>query len=57
MHELFADREFLKLKYELLQIGIVINASSADEHQAEAEREIKFVKQRVRCIWYSVPFK
>lgn len=53
-----ADPEFKPLREYLMDAhGIKVNFASAKEHVPEIERSIRTIKERVRSIFYSLPFK
>jgi hypothetical protein len=51
------DNEFAPMWGNLLDICIDINGVSNDEHVPEVERYIHTVKERMRCIYNTVPFR
>ena len=51
------DGQFEPLRADLADIQIDLNTVSADEHVPEIERHIRTVKERVRCIYNTLPFK
>lgn len=51
-----ADGEFSPLYDDLLALKILLNTASADEHVPEIERLIRVIKERIRCIYASLPF-
>jgi len=54
---LLMDGEFESIRGELAGIGITLNTVSRDEHVSDAERRIRTVKERSRCIFNTLPFK
>ena len=50
------DHEFEPLRGDLSTLGIQLNTASADEHVADIERYNRTLKERVRCIWTTLPF-
>ena len=53
---LLLDRQFELLRGDAAGIGITLNIVSRDEHVPEAERYIRTVKERTRCIYNTLPF-
>jgi predicted fused transcriptional regulator/phosphomethylpyrimidine kinase len=51
------DGEFESLCPELINLGMSLNTASRDEHVPEIERRIRTVKERVRGVWNTIPFK
>jgi Reverse transcriptase (RNA-dependent DNA polymerase)/Zinc knuckle len=51
------DGEFECLRAQLAAMSITLNVTSRDEHVPEAERRIRVIKERVRAIWNTLPFK
>ena len=51
------DPEFQTLDTELRGIGILLNTTSAKEHVPEIERQIRVIKERVRCAWQKLPYE
>ena len=53
------DPEFecLRPKLEHPNVGVKLNTTSKNEHVPEAERAIRLVKERTRCVWHTLPFK
>ena len=51
-----ADNEFECIKPELEANDIDVNICAADEHVPQAERAIRLVKERFRCLWHSCHF-
>ncbi len=50
------DGQFESLRGDAAAIGITLNIVSRDEHVPEAERYIRTVKERTRCIYNTLPF-
>ncbi len=48
--------EFVKQDMEHPQVGIKVNIVTKSEHVAEIERMIRTIKERVRCMWNSMPY-
>ncbi len=51
-----ADGQFEPLRGELSEIGITLNRCSREEHVPVAERRIRTLKERCRCIFNTLPF-
>jgi hypothetical protein len=51
------DNKFEPMQGDLQEIGIDLNVITNDEHVPEAERYIRTVKERTRCVYKTVPFK
>jgi hypothetical protein len=51
------DGQFKCLRNDIYDIGIDLNIVGANEHVPEAERYIRTLKERMRCIYNTVPFK
>jgi hypothetical protein len=51
------DGKFESLRPELANLGMSLNTASRDEHVPEIERRIRTVKERVRGVWNTIPFK
>ena len=56
---LLADGAFCseKMKTELQLIGVLLNPTARDEHVGDIERYIRTVKERMRCVYNTLPFK
>jgi hypothetical protein len=52
-----ADNEFESLRSPLLNIGVRLNTCAPGEHIPEVERKIRTVKERVRAIITTLPFR
>ena len=52
-----ADGQFTHLRDDFLNMGIVLNPCSAGEHVPVVERRIRTLKERVRCIFSTLPYK
>ena len=52
-----ADGQFEPLHGELSALGITLNKYSREEHVPVAERRIRPLKERCRCICNTLPFK
>jgi hypothetical protein len=50
------DGEFEPLRDDLLELQITLNTTANDEHVGDIERYIRTVKERVRCIYNTLPF-
>ena len=51
------DGEFAPLRNDLASLRIKLNVTAANEHVPQIERQIRVVKERVRAIRHSLPFK
>eukprot|EP00934_Nitzschia_sp_Nitz4_P008987 Nitzschia sp. Nitz4//scaffold353_size16344//11151//16190//NITZ4_008865-RA/size16344-processed-gene-0.13-mRNA-1//1//CDS//3329548925//8977//frame0 len=51
------DGAFEPLRDGLGELGITLNTTSRDEHVGEAERAIRTIKERMRAIHNTLPFK
>ena len=51
------DGEFVPLRGGLAEIGITLNETSRDEHVGDIERYIRTVKERMRAIYNTLPFR
>ena len=51
------DNEFEPMRADLMDAKVNLNVASNNEHVPEIERHIRTVKDRVRCMYNSVPFK
>ena len=51
------DGQFEPLRGDLAEIGINMNKCSREEHIPVAERRIRTIKERSRCICNTLPFK
>ena len=56
---LLADGAFCsdKMKTELQLIGVLLNPTARDEHVGDIKRYIRTVKERMRCVYNTLPFK
>ena len=54
---LLTDTEFSVLRNPLMAMGITLNVTSADEHVPEIERNIRYLKEKVRGTVNSLPFR
>jgi hypothetical protein len=52
-----ADGQFEPLRGELADLGVTLNKCSRQEHVPVAERRIRTLKERCRCICTTLPFK
>jgi hypothetical protein len=50
------DHQFVPLRGDLADIGVTLNETGRDEHVGEVERYIRTIKERVRCIYNTLPF-
>jgi len=53
---LLMDGEFESIRGDLAGIGITLNMVSRDEHVSDAERRIRTLKERCRCVFNTLPF-
>jgi acetolactate synthase regulatory subunit len=53
---LHMDGEFETLRGELADLQVTLNTASNDEHVPEVERHIRTLKERVRCVYNTLPF-
>jgi len=53
---MYMDGEFECLRYDLADMKIHLNIVSRDEHVPEIERSNRAIKDRVRCVYNSLPF-
>ena len=51
------DGEFGHLRGELASMGVTLNETSHDEHVGEIERFIRTIKERMRAIYNTLPFR
>ena len=51
------DQEFKPLKDDLQEWKIDLNLANAQEHVPEAERNNRTIKERVRAVFHSLPFR
>jgi hypothetical protein len=51
------DGEFEPLRDDLTTLKVTLNVTANDEHVGEIERYIRTVKERVRCIYNTLPFQ
>jgi hypothetical protein len=54
---LLMDGEFEPIRSDLALLGVNLNVASSNEHVPEIERHIRTVKERVRCVYNTLPFK
>ena len=52
-----SDNEFAYIKDSISDWDILLNVSSRSEHVPVIERRIRVIKERVRSIRHSLPFK
>jgi hypothetical protein len=50
------DREFAPLKADMLEMGVSLNITSANEHVPEIECCIRVIKERTRATRHTLPF-
>ena len=51
------DGEFKVLRTDLQEMGIALNITAANEHSPCIKRQIHVIKERVRAIKHTLPFK
>jgi hypothetical protein len=51
------DGQFEPLRGALSEMGVILNRCSHEEHVPVAERRIRTLKERCRCICNTLPFK
>ena len=51
------DNQFNVLRHDLADMGITFNGVAQNEHVPEAERYIRTIKERARCIYNTLPFQ
>jgi Reverse transcriptase (RNA-dependent DNA polymerase)/Zinc knuckle len=51
------DGQFDSLRGDLAELNITLNIVSNDEHVPEIERHIRTLKERMRCVYNTLPFK
>ena len=51
------DGEFEPMRHELLEMGIKLNVTAANEHSPIIERQIRVIKERVRATRHTLPFE
>jgi len=54
---ILADRQFKHIQQIIEKKGIILNICATNEHVPEVERYIRTVKERVRSIATTLPFK
>ena len=57
MSDAHTDNEFEPMRANLMDAKVNLNVASNNEHVPEIERHIRTVKDRVRCMHNSAPFK
>ena len=50
------DGQFESLHGDIADLGIVLNTVSNDEHVPKIERYIRTVKERIQCVYNTLPF-
>jgi len=55
-HTALMDGEFAPLSNDLHSMGMRLNIAAANEHVPKIERQIRVVKEHVRCIRHTLPF-
>ena len=53
----YLDGQFEPLRDQLASIGITLNTTSANEHVLDAERHIRTLKEHVRAVIFTTPFR
>ena len=51
------DSEFAPHEPEINKLGMCLNITAANEHISKIEQQICVIKERVHCIWHTLPFK
>ena len=51
------DREFVPLRTDMLNMGIVANFATQNEHVPEIERQHRVIKERARACRSTLPFE
>ena len=51
------DGEFVPIQEDILKMDITLNTCAANEHVPKIERQIRVIKERVRCTRHTLPFK
>ena len=51
------DGEFKVLRTAMMELGITLNTTAANEHSPYIKRQIRVIKERVRAIKHTLPFK
>ena len=51
-----ADNEFECLREDLLELGVVLNVASANEHCPFIERRIRWIKEKARSVRHDLPY-
>jgi len=51
------DGQFESLRADLGHLGIMLNTAAPNEHVPEIERYIRTLKERVRCVYNTLPFR
>jgi hypothetical protein len=49
--------QFEPMRGDLADMGITLNTSSRNEHVPGIERHIRTLKERIRCVYNTLPFK
>ena len=55
VNELIADIEFACIKDQIIPVSL--NLVARGEHCGDIENSIKFLKERLRCLWNGLPFR
>ena len=50
------DGQFEGITGDLAELGITLNTVARGEHVPEAERYIRTIKERARCVYNTMPF-
>ena len=51
------DGQFEGITGDLAGFGVTVNTVARGEHVPEAERYIRTIKERARCVYNTMPFK
>ena len=57
VQHMFMDGQFQHMENQITGLGITLNICSRKEHVSEIERNIRTVKERVRGVYNTLPFK
>ena len=50
------DGQFDVIRGDLSELNITLNTVARGEHVPEVERQIRTIKERVRCVYATLPF-
>jgi hypothetical protein len=57
VHTILADNEFQVLQDEIEEMGINVHIVTKNDHVPEVERPNRVIKERVRAIIQTIPYK